>query len=169
MATHHCPDLAARIRSSVRLERLRSALLRTPPQTTTSATLHTISWHSMDVSLRPAAALNVRTRNLKSSSSGSGPEARPPNVLRGVPAGRIFDRSQLGICPAYSRPTSWRVAEAQPILESRTLMMVSTSWNSSATSGSLLMCWRSTENPTPVPHIRIYMISSNTLGLSTAT
>jgi hypothetical protein len=25
----------------------------------------------------------------------------------------------------------------------------------------------STENPTPVPHIRIYMVSSNALGLST--
>ena len=34
---------------------------------------------------------------LKRFSNGAGPDARPPNVLSGVPAGRIFDKSQRGI------------------------------------------------------------------------
>jgi hypothetical protein len=39
--------------------------------------------------------------------------------------------------------------------------------NVSGRAGSLLTYLYSTENPTPVPHIRIYIASSNDLALST--
>ena len=51
--------------------------------------------------------------------------------------------------------TSSRNADAQPILLSFTVIRVSLWWKSSDTVGRLLMNWRSTEKPTPVPHIRI--------------
>ena len=50
--------------------------------------LHTKSWHSTVVSLRPAAPVNRSTANLCSRCNGAGPEARPPNVLRMEPSGR---------------------------------------------------------------------------------
>ena len=71
--------------------------LRTPPTTTISAILHTMSFASTDLSLSPAAFRKVFIVNLNNSSRGSGPEALPPNVLRGVPAGLTFDKSHLGI------------------------------------------------------------------------
>ena len=45
----------------------------------------------------PAAFLNVFTEKLNKFSSGSGPDARPPKVLRGDPAGLSYDKSHLGI------------------------------------------------------------------------
>ena len=45
--------------------------------------------------------LNVATLNSKRSTSGCGPDARPPNVLRREPAGRILLTSHLGISPAH--------------------------------------------------------------------
>ena len=145
------------------------ALRRTPPHTTTSAILHTKSCTSSEVSLRPAAPWKTPTAKLNNSSSGSAPLLLPPKVLRIAPAGRTPETSHLGISPWYSKPIVSLSALAQPILESATLIVVSVSLNSSATSGSLLMYCRSTENPTPVPHISTYNTSSNTRGLSTAT
>ena len=50
----------------------------------------------MEVSFLPEAFLKVSVVNLKRSSSGPGPEARPPNVLSLAPEGRTFVVSQLG-------------------------------------------------------------------------
>ena len=136
--------------------------LRTPPTTTTSAVLHTMSWHSRLFSLRPAAALNTLTVKLNKASRGSGPLDLPPNVLSGAPFSLILDKSHCGICPAYNRLMSSLNALAHPFLLSATLMTVSVSSKLSPTSGSLLTDCRSTLKPTPVPHISTYSISSNT-------
>jgi len=136
-----------RLESDIMAERL------TPPLTTMSATMHIRSWHSRDVSLRPAAFLKSWTANLNSRSSGSGPDARPPNVLRGEPAGRRALRSHFGTRPPYRRAMSWRNAVAQPILESLTLMTVGSSKKLSAMTGSFPTYCRSTENPRPTPHM----------------
>ena len=37
--------------------------------------------------------------NSNKDSNGSGPDALPPNVLSGDPAGRTLLKSHLGICP----------------------------------------------------------------------
>src|SRR5579863_6532100 len=97
------PFLAFRIRSSDRLDSEIMALRRTPPQTTTSATMHIKSWHSNELSLRPAAFWKRVTVNLKRRSRGSGPLARPPKVFRIEPLGRTADRSHVGISPPYSK------------------------------------------------------------------
>ena len=68
----------------------------TPPTTTTSAILQQISWASNDVSLRPPAPLNIFTQKWNKSSKGSGPDARPPKVFNGAPAGLILARFHLG-------------------------------------------------------------------------
>ena len=96
---HHAPVLASRIFSSVRFDKEIKALRRTPPTTTTSAILQTISWHSMDVSFLPAARLKESVVKRNSSSSGAGPLARPPNVFSLAPAGRSLLKSHFGICP----------------------------------------------------------------------
>lgn len=86
--------------------------LRTPPTTTISATLHTRSCASRGVSLRPRAALNRLTANRKRASRGSGPEARPPKVLRRVPLERSWLVSQRGICEFehhMSKVTCWTI------------------------------------------------------------
>ncbi|ABT16976.1 hypothetical protein ATCV1_z842R [Acanthocystis turfacea chlorella virus 1] len=98
--SHHGPLFALRMRSSSRSLRLIIADLRTPPDTTISPILHIISWHSRVVSFLPAAPLNVLTTNQKSSTSGLGPDARPPNVFSLAPGGRIPDTSQVGTSPA---------------------------------------------------------------------
>ena len=58
-----------------------------------------MSWHSTDFSFLPFAFLNTSTVNLNKSSKGSGPDARPPKVLRGVPAGLTFDTFHVGTNP----------------------------------------------------------------------
>ncbi len=76
-----------------------SADLLTPPTTTTSPTLQMMSWHSSGDSFLPADNLKVDTVNSKRLRNGSGPEDRPPNVLRRAPAGRSLEVSQVGTCP----------------------------------------------------------------------
>ena len=56
-----------------------------------------MSWHSMEFNLRPFDPLNVDTTNLNRLSSGSGPDALPPNVLSGAPAGLTLLKSHVGI------------------------------------------------------------------------
>ena len=124
------------MRSSDKFDKLINADLRTPPTTTTSAILHTTSCASIEDSLRPAAFLKTLTVKFMRDSSGSGPLARPPNVLRGAPAGLTFDKSQRGICPTYNIPISSFSAFAQPNLESATVIVVSVSKNSSAIVGN---------------------------------
>src|SRR5208282_3818555 len=112
------------MRSSDRLDREIIADRRTPPTTTMSPTLHIKSWHSMLVSFLPVAARNVATVNLNRSSSGAGPEERPPKVLRGAPAGRSWERSQEGTIPLYRSAISSLNALDQPILLSSTWITV---------------------------------------------
>ena len=126
---------------------------RTPPTTTISAILQTISWHSTGLSFLPNAFLTVLVVNLKRSINGSGPEARPPKVFNGAPASLILLVSHFGICPPYSNEISSLNALAQPNLESATTIVVSVSYSSSGTDGILLQYYSSTENPTPVPFI----------------
>ena len=166
--SHHAPDLALAIRPSDRLDRLIKAERLTPPTTTMSATLHTTSWHSMDVSLRPSALRKTSTQKWNKSSNGCAPDARPPNVSSLAPAGRTPDISHLGILPAYSIAISSRNADAHPTLLSPTTIVLSVLWNDSATTGSLVMKLRSTLNPTPVPHISTYISSSKLRGESMA-
>ena len=92
---------ASRILSSVSEESEIKADRRTPPTTTISAILQTISWTSMEVSLRPADRRKVSTVN-RNRSSSSGPDARPPNVLSLAPAGRTLDKSHFGTLPLIS-------------------------------------------------------------------
>ena len=136
---HHSPDLAWRIRSSDRLDRLIIALRRTPPTTTISPILHIRLWHSYDDSLRPFATLKVSIVKLNKSTSGAGPLARPPNVFRRAPAGRTLLTSQVGISPAYNIEISRRYAFAQPSLLSRTTIVVSLSNSCSGISGRCLI------------------------------
>ena len=79
----------------------------------------------------------LATQNLNKSSSGSGPDARPPKVFKGAPAGLILDKFHLGIWPAANRKISSFKALAQPSLESDTIITVSVSKNSSLIIGSL--------------------------------
>ena len=65
------------------------------------------------------------TVKLNRASRGSGPDARPPKVFSGAPAGRILDISQHGICPIYNMPTNSLKAFAQPNLLSATTITVS--------------------------------------------
>ena len=67
----------------------------------------------------------MSTAKLKRFSKGSGPDARPPKVLSGAPAGRTLDKSQRGIWPMYNIPTSSLRPLAQPNLESATEIVVS--------------------------------------------
>ena len=80
--------------------------LRTPPTTTICPMKHIKSWHSIEVSLRPCAFLNVLTEKLNNSTRGPGPLALPPNVLSLAPAGRTRVTSHLGISPAHSNASS---------------------------------------------------------------
>jgi hypothetical protein len=84
-----------------------------------------MSWHSIEVNLRPAALLNDATVKLNRDPNGSGPDALPPNVLRVAPAGRILDKSQQGTCPTYNIPTNSLKALAHPSLLSATIIVVS--------------------------------------------
>ena len=102
-------------------------------------------------------------------TSGCGPDDLPPIVLRRAPAGRNFDTSIAGICPAHNIANSSLYAFAQPALESSTTITVDDFSNESGTAGSLLIYLYSTEKPTPVPHIKIYIVSSNERGESTGT
>ena len=94
----------------------------------------------MEFSFLPAAPLNTLVMLCSVSANGSPPDALPPKVLSGAPAGRTLEMSTLGTLPLYSRRTYSSRAVAQPSLESRTTTVESVSWNSSATSGSLAMC-----------------------------
>src|SRR5438105_2644549 len=104
--------------------------------------------------------------NLSRSTSGSGPDALPPNVLSRSPETRSLLVSQRAIFPDQSNERNSRNPLAQPSLESLKTMVVSVSCSSSGTSGNLLTYLLSTEKPTPTPHMERYMISSNALGLS---
>ena len=106
---------------------------------------------------------------MNSSTKGSAPLALPPNVFNGEPASLTLLISHLGICPEYNRVTISLKDLDQPILLSGTQTTVSVGWKSSATVGSLSTSDLLTENPTPVPHINIYIISLNFLALSIAT
>ena len=158
---HHAPVFASRIFSSVRLDSEMSAERRTPPTTTTSAILHTMSWHSMEVSLRPAARRKLSTVKRNSSSNGAGPLARPPKVFSLAPAGRTLLRSHLGVCPPMSSEINSLYAFAHPPLESSTTIVVFVLENSSAMVGNFSTYCRSTEYPTPVPFSSTNRISSN--------
>ena len=81
---------------------------------------------------------------LKRSTRGSGPEALPPKVFNGAPASLTLLISHLGICPPYSNEISSLNALAQPNLESATTIVVSVSYSSSGTCGSLLQYSSST-------------------------
>ena len=89
-----------------------------------------------------------------------GPDALPPKVFNRSPALRIFDISHLGICPQYNIEINSLYAFAQPIFESETWIVVSVSNISSDTNGSFSTSLRSTEKPTPVPHIKMNKHSS---------
>ena len=56
-----------------------------------------MSCASIERSFLPAACFIVVTQNSKRFTSGSGPDARPPNVLSLAPAGLTFDTSHVGI------------------------------------------------------------------------
>src|SRR6056300_1136315 len=106
-------------------------------------------------------------QNWNSSTNGAGPDALPPNVFSLAPAGLTCDTSHFGTCPTYNIAISSLSAFAQPGLLSATLMIVVLSSKCSLTIGSLSTFSLSTENPTPVPHISMYIHSSNERGLST--
>jgi hypothetical protein len=78
---YHAPILASLMRLSVRLDRDIRAERLTPPTTTISPTIQTISCTSIEFSLRPLACLNVSTTKSNNRLRGSGPLALPPNVL----------------------------------------------------------------------------------------
>ena len=101
--------------------------------------------------------------------SGCGPDDLPPIVLRRAPAARSLLTSIAGTCPDQSNASNSRYAFAHPCFESSTVITVVDFSKVSGTEGSLLTYLYSTENPTPVPHIKIYIVSSNDLGLSTGT
>src|SRR5210317_592031 len=101
------------------------------------------------------------------SSRGAGPDALPPNVFSLAPAGLTCDTSHFGTCPTYNIAMSSLNALAQPGLLSATVMIVVLSSKCSLTIGNLSTFSLSTEKPTPVPHIKIYIHSSNERGLST--
>ena len=105
--------------------------------------------------------------NRNKLSKGVGPDALPPNIFSLAPAGLTRDKSHLGISPAHSKANSLRKAFAHPSLLSLTIIVSSVSNNNPGTSGNLFMQSRSTEKPTPVPHISIYIASSNAFGSST--
>ena len=130
--------------------------------------MHIKSWHSIDDNFLPFAFWKISTEKLNRLSNGRGPDDLPPNVFNLSPAGRTLDISHLGICPANNICINSLYAFAQPILESATTMVVSVSNNSSGTSGNFSTSLRSTENPTPVPHIKINKHSSNAFVLFTA-
>ena len=109
----------------------------------------------------------MSTQKVYKLANGSGPDALPPNVFNLAPAGLTPQVSNCGICPIYNIAINSRKDLAQPGLLSPTLITVSDSWKSSLMIGSLSTFSRSTENPTPVPHINIYIHSSKALGLST--
>ena len=154
---------------SLILEREIIAERRTPPTTTTSPILHIMSWHSIGFRLRPREPLNTLIVKSKRFTNGCGPEERPPIVLSLAPAGRSFVTSIVGICPDHSNARSSRYAFAHPAFESSTVITVDVFSKVSGTEGSLLIYLYSTENPTPVPHIRMYIVSSKDLGESTGT
>ena len=99
--------------------------------------------------------------------NGCGPDDLPPIVFSLAPAGLTLVTSIAGICPVQSSASNSRYAFAQPCFESSTTITVSDFSNFSGTAGSLLIYLYSTENPTPVPHISTYIVSSNDLGEST--
>ena len=101
LVVHQSPVLAVRIRWSDRLDKDIRADLRTPPTTTTSPVLQTISWHSIEESFLPLAPLNLRIVKSNKSTRGWGPLALPPNVLSLVPTGLTFDMLILGTLPVY--------------------------------------------------------------------
>ena len=164
---HQAPDLAVAMRSEVGELREINALRLTPPTTTMAATLQMRSCASRSVSLRPAALRNRATVKLNRSTSGAGPDARPPKVLSLAPAGRTLLTSHDGTSPVHSIASSCLNALAHPTLESATTITESVSWNSSATMGSLATSSRSQLKPTPVPQSRMYMHSSKARGWST--
>ena len=154
---------------SLIFEREIIADLRTPPTTTTSPILHIMSWHSIGFRFLPVAFLNLEIVKSNKLISGCGPDDLPPIVLSLAPAGLTFETSIAGICPDQSKASNSRYAFAQPCFESSTVIMVVDFSSDSGTAGSLLIYLYSTENPTPVPHIKIYIVSSNERGLSTGT
>ena len=165
--SHHWPDFACLIWSSPKLDKDISAERLTPPTTTTSPILHIISWHSIGYNLLPDAFLNTLMQKWYKSTRGWGPDALPPNVFNLAPDGLTCVTSKDGTCPTYNMAISSRNALAQPGLLSPTVITVVLFSKCSLTTGNLSTFSLSTENPTPVPHIRIYIHSSKLLGLST--
>ena len=141
--------------------------LLTPPTTTISPILHIMSWHSIGFKFLPTAFLKTLIVKSNRFTSGCGPDDLPPIVLSLAPAGLSLLMSIVGICPDQSNASSSLYAFAHPVLESSTVITVDDFSNDSGTDGSLFIYLYSTENPTPVPHIRIYIASSNVFGLST--
>ena len=99
VVSYQLPLLAYLIRSSDGLDRDIVALRLIDPLITTSAILHIMSWHSKLLSFLPEAPVNIRIANSKSSTSGLGPDARPPNTLSLDPSGLTSDTSHDGIRP----------------------------------------------------------------------
>ena len=126
-----------------------------------------ISWHSIGNKRLPLAFLNTLTVKSNRSSNGCGPLARPPITFNFAPASRTSDTSHVGTCPAYNKAINSRKAFAHPGLLSATRITVLELSKLSETTGSLSTFSLSTLKPTPVPHIRMYMHSSNARGLST--
>ena len=115
----------------------------------------------------PVAPLNFSIVNLNKLTRGSAPDALPPITFSLAPAGLTLDTSHVGIIPEYNKATNSLYAFAHPVLLSSTVITTSDSCMFSLMIGSLSTFSLSTENPTPVPHIRMYIASSNDLGLST--
>ena len=91
---------------------------------------------SIGLSFLPTAVQNEATVKLNKSTKGAGPDARPPKVFNGAPAGLILLTSHFGMWPPYSKDISSLKALAHPNFESATTMVVSVGYNSSGTVGS---------------------------------
>src|SRR3990167_2408964 len=136
-----------------------SALRLTPPETTHSPILQIISCTSNVLNFSPCFLNIISLTKFNRHFSGSGPALFPPIVLRRAPAGRNLDKSNDISLPENQLFIPKTSASAQPSLLSGTIKVSNFSPVCLTTVGKNSTFFLSTENPTPVPHIRIYKIS----------
>ena len=144
------------------------AVRRMPPLTAAPPMRHMMSWTSIERICAPCRARIMRFISCSMNFSGSGPEARPPFVINGVPAGRMAEKSNL-----ISRPSSHHAVKARVIASAQPSEVSEISCRSrgtsrcGATNGNRSTYWCSTEKPTPHPDIEMMSASGKARRSST--